>query len=119
LVDAFEKGVVTLNSSDGAFCLKPLGMVHLEVEAVSKKDKEKFGLKFSWKKEVIVPSGVEKEFFISSDETVEQESTESQTIVDNSAIEEAHETEAETTNIEEGNCEPAEDHKFKKSKTKK
>jgi amphi-Trp domain-containing protein len=125
LVDAFEKGVVTLNSSEGSFCLKPSGLIHLEVEAVSKKDKEKFELKFSWRKDALNPSDMEKEFYISSEEIeVDELSGASENAgqnplpsIDETASEDTIETASSVA--DDLDIEHAEDHATKKPKAKK
>lgn len=52
LVSSFKKGTVCVQKGEEFVTLKPNGVVHLEVEAEEKGDKEKLSLKLSWKKEI-------------------------------------------------------------------
>ncbi len=51
LVADMKAGVVTLSAGDEAVSLEPSVLVNVEMKASQKKDKEKFALEISWKKQ--------------------------------------------------------------------
>lgn len=51
LVADMKAGVVTLSAGDEALSLAPSVLVNVEMKASQKKDKEKFALEISWKKQ--------------------------------------------------------------------
>ena len=75
LAASFKSGTVVVQHGDEYVALTPEPVVEMEVEAEQKKDKEKFTLELSWKKdEQVVESG--REFKISSEKPAEAPETE-------------------------------------------
>jgi len=108
LVEAFKSGVVNLTTSHGDFILKPAGLIFMEVEATSKKDKEKFEIKFSWKKEEALLEEMNQEFAISAEEPISDEEIEEACIEDDETINNEEHAVQEAKAIEEVEPENAE-----------